>query len=746
MSIDNSNHLPVGFQLGDFSIKSIAGDGGFSIVYLAEDTFLGRTVAIKEYLPTSVAARGRDLVTVQPRSDNAVAGFQAGLRSFIREAKLLAQFSHPAIVEVYRVWEQNGTAYIAMRFLRGETLSHHIRNEKAFSEDKIRIVLEPIFDAIELLHAQRVIHRDVSPDNIILADGHPVLLDLGAARVVVGGLTQALTSVLKPGYAPIEQYADDGSLKQGTWTDVYAIAGVLYKLATGVTPVQAIGRVVGDPLQSLKSFGGNFSEAFAESVMAGLTVFPEHRIKTVGELRERLGWHVVSTQLVTTRVRTIRNHQSAEIVVQTPTTESLNTAHEPVEFSPPKTQAPVEDERTVVFADAKAFKKIVSSQTPNAETVTSAQLRLTPDDDRTVVTEGALTKAKLFSREPTTMTPTPEALAELSTWATAAAITHFDQAQATGPSPAAGANQPEARLAMQRSSLNLDTPAPSGERAAHRSSEITKRWWYGAFASLGLLLTLFGTYRIWLSGSRINELASGSVAKPPTAIVPRSDLGQPVVGSQAPQLVSPASPPSPYPPPLPSQAPLAVRPNDSFSSPPAKSPPSPQPAAAAPKSAATAAAPNKTNTTNERIASQGRAPISLPSPPAVSTSNPESKLAAPNFNGTWLGDLDCPASTGPDAGTAPAFRRRVTGVVSNGELVITREVSVREEFSGALRSDGRVMLTGTGYRVADPTYRWKASGSARADATREPLRIDGSVKLEKIDSWTTVCAIQLTKE
>lgn len=354
MNIDNSNHLPVGFELGDFSVVSVAGEGGFSVVYVANDNLLDRKVAIKEYLPTSVAARGRDLVTVLPRSSSTVDGFQAGLRSFVREARLLAQFSHPAIVEVYRVWEQNGTAYIAMRFLKGGTLSHQIQNGRVFAEDELRTILEPILDAIELLHSQNIIHRDVSPDNIILAEGQPVLLDLGAARAVVAGITQALTSVLKPGYAPIEQYADDGSLKQGTWTDVYAIAGVLYKLATGVTPVQAIGRVVADPLQSMQSLGGNFSAAFAESVMAGLAVFPDNRIKSVSELRNRLGWSVVSAQHVTTTLATEKDNDRTVVVPGALTDASLRGFSNGEPIHPSATQSATPHE--LVHVEATAAK------------------------------------------------------------------------------------------------------------------------------------------------------------------------------------------------------------------------------------------------------------------------------------------------------------------------------------------------------------------------------------------------------
>lgn len=220
-SQQNLNQLAIGTVLGDFKITGIVGEGGFGIVYLAYEATLDRTVAIKEYLPSSIAGRtGNQSVMVRSQLNSNA--FTTGLKNFLREAQLLARFSHPAMVEVHRVWEQNSTAYMAMRYYDGKTLRELRQADGKFDELYIRRLVEPIFDALTLLHAQNVIHRDVSPDNILMrGNGAPVLLDLGAARLVVGGMTQALTTILKPGYAPIEQYVDDGTMRQGPWTDVY---------------------------------------------------------------------------------------------------------------------------------------------------------------------------------------------------------------------------------------------------------------------------------------------------------------------------------------------------------------------------------------------------------------------------------------------------------------------------------------------------------------------------------------------
>ncbi len=292
-SPQNFNQLPLGTVLGDFTITGIVGEGGFGIVYLAHESTLDRVVAIKEYLPSSIAGRtGNQSVMVRSHANSNA--YASGLKNFLREAQLLARFSHPAMVEVHRVWEQNSTAYMAMRFYDGKTLRELRQAEQTFDELDIRRVMEPIFDAVSLLHAQNVIHRDVSPDNILMrGNGNPVLLDLGAARLVIGGMTQALTTILKPGYAPIEQYVDDGTMRQGPWTDVYGLGAVLYFLLTGGPPPQAVARMITDPLRKALAAAIKVSvpSPFIEAVVKALAVRPDERYQSVDELREALEWH-----------------------------------------------------------------------------------------------------------------------------------------------------------------------------------------------------------------------------------------------------------------------------------------------------------------------------------------------------------------------------------------------------------------------------------------------------------------------
>lgn len=284
--------LPAGSVVGRYRITGLIGRGGFGIVYRAESLANGATVAIKEFFPAAVAGRVRGRLV--PRKPELQAALAKGIEGFTREATLLAELSHPALVSVIETWADAGTAYLAMEFYDGVTL-RRVREALAAppSEAQLRAWIEPVMGAVLELHARRIIHRDISPDNILICrDGRSVLLDLGAARQVLGGMTQALTTVLKPGYAPIEQYVDDGSMSQGRWTDVYGIAGTLFFAATGQAPVTATSRLVRDAQPDLASLpvAKHLSPAFCAGVMRGLAVRAIERPKAVPELKAALGW------------------------------------------------------------------------------------------------------------------------------------------------------------------------------------------------------------------------------------------------------------------------------------------------------------------------------------------------------------------------------------------------------------------------------------------------------------------------
>jgi serine/threonine protein kinase len=287
---DEANTLPVGFALAEFRIERVLGEGGFGIVYLALDTQLGRHVAIKEYMPASMASRNADLsVTVtSPRHRET---FDLGLRSFVKEAITLARFDHPALLKVFRFWEERGTAYMVMPYLEGQTLKQVLRERPdAPPEAWLRAMLDPVLDGLEHLHAHHILHRDIAPDNIqILPNGMPLLLDFGAARQVIGDATQALTVILKPGFAPIEQYSDSAMLRQGAWTDLYALAAVCYFAISGKPPPAAAARVMHDEMPSAASIGApRYSAGLLEFIDACLHVRPQDRPQSVAEARRFL--------------------------------------------------------------------------------------------------------------------------------------------------------------------------------------------------------------------------------------------------------------------------------------------------------------------------------------------------------------------------------------------------------------------------------------------------------------------------
>ena len=287
---ESNNSLAIGTKLGEFEITGLIGEGGFGIVYLALDHSLGRTVALKEYMPSALAARSES-VTVSVKSERHTETFQAGLRSFVNEARLLAQFDHPSLVKVYRFWEANGTAYMVMPYYKGMTLKQSLKQLPTAPDEKwLKELLAPLLDALESIHREQCFHRDIAPDNILLLpEGRPLLLDFGAARRVVGDMTQALTVILKPGYAPIEQYADVQHMKQGAWTDIYALGAVVYFAIMGKTPPPAVGRMIKDDLVPLASAAvGRYSDEFLRGIDRALAVKPADRPQNIAELRDLL--------------------------------------------------------------------------------------------------------------------------------------------------------------------------------------------------------------------------------------------------------------------------------------------------------------------------------------------------------------------------------------------------------------------------------------------------------------------------
>lgn len=282
--------LAAGTRVAEFEIRGLLGSGGFGIVYLAWDHALEREVALKEYMPSTLAHRGTGLA-VTVRSQTMAETFALGLRSFVNEARMLARFDHPSLVKVYRFWEDNGTAYMVMPHYQGRTL-RQVRAGMVVppGEAACRRVLDALLSALEVLHKEGVYHRDIAPDNILLGDdGLPVLLDFGAARRVIGEGNKALTSIMKPHYAPLEQYADQSAMRQGPWTDLYALGGTIYFLITGREPVPAASRALHDDMPRLTELRpAHCAQEFLAAIDWMLALKPPERPQSVHMLRDVL--------------------------------------------------------------------------------------------------------------------------------------------------------------------------------------------------------------------------------------------------------------------------------------------------------------------------------------------------------------------------------------------------------------------------------------------------------------------------
>ncbi|MCZ6895188.1 MAG: protein kinase [Gammaproteobacteria bacterium] len=288
------NALPADFQLLWYRISRVLGHGGFGITYLALDTNLEQAVAIKEYLPGSIATRGPDH-QVLPLTPDHEPDYRWGLERFISEGRTLARFDHPAIVRVLSVFEAHGTAYLVMRFERGQTLGAELKEKKTLPEERVRAVIDTCMDGLETVHEAGFIHRDIQPANIYLRDdGHAVLIDFGSARQALSEHTQTLTTLVSPGYAPFEQYQSDGK-QQGPWTDIYALAATAYRCVTGIAPMAAVdrGRGIleneGDPLVGCSELAsGDYSPNLLAAIDAGLSFHGDARPQNIAAWRATL--------------------------------------------------------------------------------------------------------------------------------------------------------------------------------------------------------------------------------------------------------------------------------------------------------------------------------------------------------------------------------------------------------------------------------------------------------------------------
>lgn len=273
-----------------FFVGEAIGKGGFGNTYIGWNEVLQCKVAIKEYFPTSLTARGTDGVTVTMKSDDAPGYFQAGLDQFLEEARNVASLQDvKGVVQIYNFFRENGTGYIIMEFLEGMDVKNilHERGNKADYEWSRRVILT-VLHTLREIHKRGILHRDIAPDNIFVTkEGVIKLIDFGAAKSAATGEERQRAIVLKSGYAPIEQYTR--KMEQGPYTDLYAVAALFYRMLTGKKPPAATDRMRLDRMESLKSKGVEIPESAEMAITMCLYIAPEYRLQSAGEFMEALG-------------------------------------------------------------------------------------------------------------------------------------------------------------------------------------------------------------------------------------------------------------------------------------------------------------------------------------------------------------------------------------------------------------------------------------------------------------------------
>lgn len=276
--------LPIETRLDDFRITALLGQGGFGVTYKAVDERLQRSVAIKEYLPRQYALRD-ETATVRPRGPQDEAIFTWGLNRFIDEARALALFKHPNIVAVIRYLEANGTAYLVMEYEEGKDLERWLagRSEAVPEPLLVERILRPLLDGLAKIHEKGLLHRDIKPENVFIRrDGSPVLIDFGSSRAQEQAKGNAMTTLVSAGYSPFEQYG--GSQQQGPWSDLYALAGTMYRVIAGSAPVDAIARHQGVVQPGATEVGaGRYSEQLLRAIDQALALDPAQRPQSAAE-------------------------------------------------------------------------------------------------------------------------------------------------------------------------------------------------------------------------------------------------------------------------------------------------------------------------------------------------------------------------------------------------------------------------------------------------------------------------------
>lgn len=280
--------IPGTVLAGRYQVGQVLGFGGFGVTYIGYDVLLDRKVAIKEYLPSEFSTRIPGHTEITAYEGERQEQFSSGMEKFLEEAKMLARFQTAnGIVQIYDSFQENGTAYIVMEYLEGRTLKTYLEHKGKLSVDEAKTILHPVIAALCEIHKAGILHRDIAPDNIFLTnDGKVKLLDFGASRFATTSHSKSLSVIIKPGYAPVEQYRSRGD--QGSWTDVYSLAATFYKMVTGITPEDSMERVEKDELKRPSKLGIAIPKNVDNAIMNAMNIKIEDRTANVSLFEKEL--------------------------------------------------------------------------------------------------------------------------------------------------------------------------------------------------------------------------------------------------------------------------------------------------------------------------------------------------------------------------------------------------------------------------------------------------------------------------
>jgi serine/threonine protein kinase len=291
MNYQDSSILPSGTKIDQYTINRVLGRGGFGITYLVRDGGLEKDFALKEFFPEDLVRREGTSIRFAAKP-NSESDYRWGLKKFYDEARLLAQFNHPNIVNVRRVFEANSSAYMLLDFVNGSTLESWLQGlDSPPTQEELDLISTPLLSALELVHANRTWHLDISPENVMIraSDGAPILLDFGASRFEIKQHSRLVSALIfKSGYSAPEQYTSS-AIRYGPWTDIYAFASTLYRAISGERPMEATSRQLRDELRPIAQVGkSRYRDGFLKAIDWAMKLPPDERPQSIGEWRRSL--------------------------------------------------------------------------------------------------------------------------------------------------------------------------------------------------------------------------------------------------------------------------------------------------------------------------------------------------------------------------------------------------------------------------------------------------------------------------